>query len=609
VSPGGHLILGFPMDGRLWWLRWFDHPHWDGGTSTYHVELALSLLPEPTALDALPMLDAALAASRTEQLFARVQAGQIPALAIGMVFLDGVAKGWLPAEPKSFRFVREDCSVQVVELRHRVGSLPLVPDHGRRTGTLLGKDDYALDGFDDCHCVRITSADGDPPELVLPCCEAFRILYAPHRAIALALTNGPWTETRNQVLHDTDEKPTRVYPDGSWHVSLAGGVTAEHAAVLGNLVLGKVGRMAANNVWAAITKPSSFVLREVAAGRRPRLAVPGRLRAPIPFDWDVLEISVEGLRFRAAAAWIGLRIVSFTWPPPPAGPPTSFTWLPSKDDAPGKVRKKIDKPPPFSGTEEVTGGGGKEPIDTDNDPSKGSEAVWVKAPGARQDNAPDLVRGGKETSYVYEGERRKRRRREVGSISTGNAVPGPTGAAIGQAAANNRKPGSTRFAEVLAMFGRLAADARIEGHRTLDPAPQEMEHRGAVAAWRFPAPPRVGGRRSSWFKIDATTVRSALVCRLVIDGREAYWLEIELRPDESGYRSLAFTARREGIGETITALLGIAVARLGRWPEPPVLVGRAGLEAAVAWTHSQVGGSLNEGRALEAIRRSLAAEP
>jgi hypothetical protein len=128
------------MDGRLWWLRWFDHPHWDGGTSTYHVELALSLLPEPTALDALPMLDAALAASRTEQLFARVQAGQIPALAIGMVFLDGVAKGWLPAEPKSFRFVREDCSVQVVELRHRVGSLPLVPDHGRRTGTLLGKD-------------------------------------------------------------------------------------------------------------------------------------------------------------------------------------------------------------------------------------------------------------------------------------------------------------------------------------------------------------------------------------------------------------------------------------------------------------------------------------
>jgi hypothetical protein len=86
------------------------------------------------------MRDAALAASWTEQLFARVQAGQIPALAIGMVFLDGVAKGWLPAEPKSFRFVREDCSVQVVELRHRVGSLPLVPDHGRRTGTLLGKD-------------------------------------------------------------------------------------------------------------------------------------------------------------------------------------------------------------------------------------------------------------------------------------------------------------------------------------------------------------------------------------------------------------------------------------------------------------------------------------
>ena len=489
MSSGGHPTLGFPMDGRLWWLRWFDHPHWDGGTSTSHVELALSLLPERTTLDALPMLDAVLAASQAPQSFARVQAGQIPALAIGMVFLDGVARGWLPAERKSFRFLREKCAVHIAELRHPVGSLPLVPDQGRRTGILLDRGDYALDGFDDCLCVRITSAGEDARELILPCCETFRILYAPHRAIALALTNGPWTETKSRVVSDTDEKPTRAYPDGSWHVSLAGGVTAEHAAVLGNLVLGKAGRAAANNVWAAIAKPSSFVLREIAAGRRPRQAAPGRLRAPIPFDWDVLDISVEGFRLLAADAWIGLRIESFTWPPPPAGPPASFTWLPFKDDSPGKVRKKIDKPPPFSGTEETTGSEGKEPIDPNNDPSKGSEAVWVKAPGARQDNAPKLVRGEKETSFVYEGERRKRRKGEVGTISTGNAVPGPKGAATAQAAANNRKPGSTRFAEVLAMFGRLAADTHIEGHGTVDPSPQGMEHRGDVAAWRFPAPP------------------------------------------------------------------------------------------------------------------------
>ena len=606
MSSSGHPTHGFPIDGRLWWLRWFDHPHWDGGSSTYHLELALSLLPERTTLDALPMLDAVLAASQAPQRFTRVHTGQLPALAIGMVFLDGVAMGWLPAETRSFRFVRRECSVQVVELRHRVGPLPLVPDHGRRTGVLLDRGDYFLDGFDDCHCVRIASADEEPGELVLPCCETFRILYAPHRAIALALTSGPWADTRSRVINDTDEKPTRAYPDGSWHVSLAGGVTAEHAAVLGNLVLGNAGRMAANNVWAGIAKPSGFVIREIAAGRRPRRAAPGRLRAPIPFDWEVLQISVEGFRLGSTDAWIGVRIASFAWPPPPAGPPASFKWLPSKDDSPGEERKQIDEPPPFSGTEEATGGGGREPIDPNNDPSRGSEAVWVSAPGARQDNAPELVRGEKEISYVYKGGRRRRRRREVGSISTGNAVSGPTGAATAQAAANDRKPGSTRFAEVLAMFGRLTADARIEGHRTVDPPPQEMEHRGAVAAWRVPAPPRVGGRRSSWFKIDATTVRSALLCRLSIDGREAHWLEIELRPDESGYRSLAFRAPREGIGETITAILKIAVEGFGRWPEPAVLIERAGVEAAVAWTHSQVGGSLNEERALQAIIRLFA---
>ncbi len=32
------------MDGRLWWLRWFDHSAWDGTTSTATVTVALSRL-------------------------------------------------------------------------------------------------------------------------------------------------------------------------------------------------------------------------------------------------------------------------------------------------------------------------------------------------------------------------------------------------------------------------------------------------------------------------------------------------------------------------------------------------------------------------------------
>jgi len=45
-------IEGFPIDGRLWWLRWFDHPAWNGITSTATVTVALSRLPRATRADA-----------------------------------------------------------------------------------------------------------------------------------------------------------------------------------------------------------------------------------------------------------------------------------------------------------------------------------------------------------------------------------------------------------------------------------------------------------------------------------------------------------------------------------------------------------------------------
>jgi len=48
-------IEGFPIDGRLWWLRWFDHPAWNGITSAATVTVALSRLPRATHADALPL--------------------------------------------------------------------------------------------------------------------------------------------------------------------------------------------------------------------------------------------------------------------------------------------------------------------------------------------------------------------------------------------------------------------------------------------------------------------------------------------------------------------------------------------------------------------------
>jgi len=78
-------IEGFPIDGRLWWLRWFDHSAWNGITTTATVTVALSRLPRTTHANALPPLDAALAARTGSQFTCDVHTGLIPALAIGTV--------------------------------------------------------------------------------------------------------------------------------------------------------------------------------------------------------------------------------------------------------------------------------------------------------------------------------------------------------------------------------------------------------------------------------------------------------------------------------------------------------------------------------------------
>ncbi len=308
--------MGLPTDGRLWWLRWFDHPRWHRTTSTPHIELALSLLPETATPNDLPRLDGSLAARSTRQVLARVHTGPIPAMAIGMLFLGGLPIRLLETEARAFRFVRAECSVRVVPLRHRVdpaSSNGSSTDEEDRPDFPLSRNAYTLARFDGWHCIHLRSITGEHQELVLPCCEAFRILYAPQRPIALALTNGPWEETFRMVVDDAPDRPTKALPDGSWHVSLAGGVTKEHAAVLANLVLDRAGRRAADQVWAAIQSPSLLINREAVSGRRPPWVQPGRLRAPIPFDWDILKVAIEGFRLAGNGnAWFGARARSGT---------------------------------------------------------------------------------------------------------------------------------------------------------------------------------------------------------------------------------------------------------------------------------------------------------
>jgi hypothetical protein len=142
-------IEGFPTDGGLWWLRWFDHPAWDGITSTATVTVVLSRLPRTTRPDDLPPLDAALAAKTGGQFTCDVHTGLIPALAIGTVYRDGRPVGLLQAEARPFRFESARCVVEVLAMREANPSAPLFWWEAGQPAFAIGREAYALNGFDD----------------------------------------------------------------------------------------------------------------------------------------------------------------------------------------------------------------------------------------------------------------------------------------------------------------------------------------------------------------------------------------------------------------------------------------------------------------------------
>ncbi len=604
---------GFPNDHRLWWLRWVDYGAATGTSRSSFLHLLFSELRDETRADALPVLDAGLAARPCASHRSEAHIGWLPVLRIGLVVKAGKVVGELGAEVRHFRFEAPRHIDRVELLLHaspatvefRRSSRRRIPtddtsfEMGDRPG-LLHPSDYPLPGVRDGRLLCFGSRH-TPPSLLVPCTEVVRVAYAPHAALARAVIDHSWSRRMPRVL---DLERSGPMADGAgWQLAPRVRLRADHIAVAANLALNPVAYRRANLIHYELM-----------------MAPAGVLTASLPFEWEVLELWVACIRLRTGIQddrWLGYAVERLRWPPPPLGPPQSIRWVPGSRQSSGVDRHlgngRTSEPSATDGEHRLRPRGR---VVQDADPSL-SASLDVVTEGADWIDTPDVIRAAKPLDIVRHGERKltlpmRKRNKAEGQLaaaepgrSKGGPIPvDPQVVRPGDAASRS----SLLFEEVSAMLKGLVTSGELQESEMVAAEGADLEQRGNIAAWGFPhvVVPRKGlnDPKRRWYIRDFARERSpdgprkhlrraAMVCRLVDGSRVAYWIEIEPRGyGHDNYHSLVFSVTSlMPIEAVIWSLLEVAAERAGVWPDLGTLQqlvateDKSGIRACSVWRH------------------------
>lgn len=575
-------IEEFPKDGHLWWIRWVDHyqiPH--KGTATASVEVLLEPLPVSLGqLRDIELRPLFKEPDNSKQKTIRVFSGYVPRLVIGTVFQDGVEVGTIPLTSEHFDI--QDFKILVMGVKDEIQSKP---DWWTYPYRVINRGDYQLQGFPNSNAVVVSSSS---EVLVIPCHEIFRTMYAPHSAIARALTSGPWEQTASELL---DPEETGVRQDGVWQISLRREIKNHFAKILTNLWLSETGKAAANSVYTT------------ALGSKG----PSNIAVPFPFILSKLKLKVRGIWLDGSPAkFLALQITGMEWP---NNKEIAFERKNSADK--GLIQTQTDAPKPYSssGAKPIADEEGIIDANSVEDPSATSEATEFYAPSVEWTNEPDLIKVQKMESFKYADGLTCNNEESMQGVSPGEEWYGESNSGSASYSAERRDP-SKRFTEVAHMLDKLCSLNAIKSWSVV-PHPKPFLSVGSLSVWHFPKTIFGINKTVGFSYIDRTTYRrrGALVCEIQIYNQSVYWLEIEVGANGGGFRSLIFSAPNDVRNDVIFRLIRMAAHCRGIWPDIDELILDTGTVWAEPWQHSYIGrtaysdGRLNELRAFQAIAR------
>lgn len=529
---------GFPMDGRLRWLRWLDHVDLRGSAGSPTIEAHLVVLPDDLDASSSPQLADVLVFEDATVSRHHVVVGSLPALRPGMIFRDGEQVGDLQME--TFGSSPLGPSKENADLIS--ANAPVPSPRWAAQWTLLPATGYPLGRAKTSFCLRLLHGGW---EVLIPASEVFRVFCAPETLLANAILSGEWENVVGKVLNEAFCEQT----DEEWRVGLRTGLTEKSAAVLAAYRWTEAGKAARNQLRSGLLQNDP------------------RLQAKIPYGFDGIELSGEGLKLTTRdeiKRFLLLRITSvkitglheITLP---------VRFRLDNYNVKHSTEHEKDERPPLKQPVLVIEDSGSSPSTISNvDPPSSVSIVrrlpWV-APAMK--GFPEVSPLPLDPRIPTESERRRRlmvpELTDVGSTAIPQRGHRPV-VSITHAPEVRKSLG---FAAVATVLQVLMKSGTITTWLPEIPENLPWQAVADVQAWKLPA--EIGTKRAAFSFLHKKTRRTCLVARIEIGEKKVYWLEIERRASTEGFRYLLLKADPNVLGDVICGLLRSATQERGVW--------------------------------------------
>lgn len=598
MSSGQEKIHEFPEDGAFWFIKWIDEfkiPHL--GTRSSSVSVILQKLPftkisdlrELSSEDLLQILgqrtnkDESIVVLRPNPV---VMPGTLPLLYIGAIYQNKVKVGELPTRRVRLDLLNGGQEGQEIALGDVLSPPPRwmekIPQEKRAPYYLLNKYEYSMVSvkMKPSRCLVINRRNNI---YVIPRTTIFKTFYACHTELAKAFCNGPWPERLHDVICLSDLESglkTEKESSGRWNVILQTLVPDRFAELLALFYFDPFAKKCAESIYSRSLQDRSG-----------RIQTPWYASAQIPFMPTQKKLSLDARGFYLRSwkykdevgeeielkKFLVTEIVGSTWPD--YIPEIGYERLNSGQK--GSTQTRVDGRKPFPKTPEGEPSDSETEVDGEHDADANSPTRHMNATEFGWLNQPKKRKLKKNSSKQYtEASGPPPPSKSDGKVSTGEHTHQQDTSGKGEAEIIIREP-EKRFDHIVDVLESLSKKNFITSLQIVPcPVPGKQIRRGSHDCWSFiddesrkyKHRPRKGWRLAEY---DAENFRnckyrSALVMKFEIESEPHYWIEIECRGKEGGYRSPLLSNVNGNAPQIITAALEIIAEEKGINMKPPL---------------------------------------